>query len=158
LWSVQRSEKEGDALVTEVTRRWERVEPLLNSGWHELGAASLARARVLLTGQMIPCGVAHGDFDPGNTRLCRGRLFVFDWETASWGAPNLWDIFYFHLMGEQQTPPELEFQFATRLEPAERGSFVLFLINSLCQSFEDGTPHNHSSVEFRKRLLARELQ
>lgn len=158
LWGVQQSAKDGDTLVTEVARRWKKLEPLLHSEWRQLGAASLARARELLTGHTLPCGVAHGDFDPGNTRTSLGRLFVFDWETAAWDMPNSWDTFYFHLMSGKQTRPELATQFAERLNPAERGSFVLFLVNSLCESFEDGVPHNHPNVEFRKRLLVRELQ
>jgi hypothetical protein len=158
LWSVQRVEKEGDTLVSDVARQWNRVEPFLNSEWRELGAAALDRARQILTGRKIPCGVAHGDFDPCNTRISFGRLFVFDWETASWDVPNSWDIFYFHLMSGNRVRAKSAIHFTARLEPWERGSFLLFLLRSLSESFEGGTAPDHSNVEFRKQLLVGELE
>ena len=40
--------------------------------------------------------MAHRDFVPWNTCLSPRGLFIFDWESASDGAPPLYDAFHFH--------------------------------------------------------------
>src|SRR6202022_1757409 len=79
LWGVHGSERLGQELVDEVALRWRKAELHLPAEWRELGEKALERATRELGGQMISCGLSHGDFAPWNTRKDNGRLFVLDW-------------------------------------------------------------------------------
>ncbi|MBI3668703.1 MAG: hypothetical protein HY237_02825 [Acidobacteria bacterium] len=157
LWSVQTVSKPGHAVVEEVSRNWRALEPAMNDRWRELGSRALGRARAELNGIMIPCGVMHGDFGPSHTRVRRGELYVFDWEVAAWDAPNLWDIFNFHLMSWRGWNRDGAGQFPRGNEPGERASFLLYLLDSLCGFFVEGRGADDPGVVYRERWLANEL-
>jgi hypothetical protein len=158
LWGIQKAEKPGQVLWKEVAARWRKTEPSLESGWRALGQAALAKANRELDGVMVPCGVAHGDFAPWNTRAGDGRLYIFDWESASREAPNLWDIFHFktHVAALLNKKNKLHISSDRRL--GERGSFLLYLLNSACELFGEEGPPPRISLEYRRQLLARQLE
>ncbi len=157
LWSVQRVEKPGQMLVQEVAARWRKTEPLLDSRWRALGQAALERARRELDGMMIQCGVVHGDFAPWNTRLENGQLFVFDWESADWQAPTLWDIFHFQVQVRSLLGKKNGWPLGVSCRSSPRGLLILYLLNSAQEYLRAEAPASRSGIDFRGRLLTEEL-
>jgi len=48
-------------------------------------------------GDWGPRSLSHGDFTPWNTFFVDGKLYVFDWEYASYDYPRAYDFFHFFL-------------------------------------------------------------
>jgi hypothetical protein len=155
LWGIHTAEKPGDVLWEEVAARWRKAEPGLDSAWRALGQAALAKARRELEGVMVPCGVAHGDFVPWNTRAADGRLYVFDWESASWEAPNSWDMFHFKTQVAALLNKKNDLHISSDRRSGERASFLLYLLNSACQLFGEESP-DRVGLRFRQQLLAKQ--
>lgn len=157
LWGAEHFDKPGHALCEEVGARWRKAEPSLSPGWRALGEAALAKARRNLEGAMVACGVAHGDFTPWNTRLADGQLSLFDWESATLGSPNLFDIFCFHvkvgcLLGKPGARTRLQ---AMRSE--EKACFLLYILNFVSQSLsERGQDEEERDAEARRFRLGLE--
>jgi hypothetical protein len=157
LWGIQTTEKPGHVLWEEVAARWRKAESSLSSGWRALGQAALAKAKRELDGVMVQCGVAHGDFAPWNTRVGDGRLYVFDWESASWESPTLWDIFHFKTQVAALLNKKNDMHISRDRRSGERASFLLYLLNSVCQLFGEESPSLGVGLEFRRQLLAKQL-
>ena len=85
----------GKLLAERMAGRWEKLVPRMATKWLALGREALKIIMRELSGATIPCGFHHGDFAPWNARVHRGKLFVFDWESARYDAPSLWDQFHF---------------------------------------------------------------
>jgi hypothetical protein len=158
LWGIRTIEKPGHVLWEEVAARWRKAEPSLASGWQALGQAALAKAKRELDGVMIPCSVEHGDFAPWNTRMGGGRLYVFDWESASWEAPILWDIFNFKTQVAALLNKKNDMHISGDRRSGERASFLLYLLNSACQLFGEESPAHGIGLEYRRQLLAKQLE
>ena len=154
LWGVYRIEKPGRTLVEEVAARWRRVGPLADPELQDLGKRTLERASRELDGLMVPCGIMHGDLVPWNTRVENGRLFVFDWESAVWEVPTLWDVFHFYVQVASLLNRRNGHHFPPTQAPGEGALFLLYVLTSLCQYIEGKAPPGHQLVEYRKRLLA----
>jgi hypothetical protein len=150
-------QKPGEALVKEVAARWQRAEPSLDSAWRALGRAALMKAEQELGGATIPCGIMHGDFAPWNTRVENGRLYAFDWESAAWDAPILWDLFHFHVQVASLLNKNSKRVLALSRSSGERASFLLYLLASVCQQVEEKAPLGHTGLRYRQRLLSKEL-
>jgi hypothetical protein len=150
-------QKAGEALVKEVAARWQRTEPSLDSAWRALGRAALTKAEQELDGASIPCGTMHGDFAPWNTRVENGRLYAFDWESAAWDAPILWDLFHFHVQVASLLKKNSKRVLALSRFSGERASFLLYLLASVCQQVEEKAPLGHTGLHYRQRLLSTEL-
>ncbi len=153
LWGVRPLERPGSALVEEIARRWQQTKPLMDAELSELGERALGTARENLSGESLRCGVSHGDFAPWNTRLGDGRLFLFDWESATWDAPNLWDSFHFEAQVRRLLKNGNGRGLPFARDRAQKTSFLLYVLGSLCRSFEEEAPQNHAEVQYRKRLL-----
>ena len=158
LWSVHRVEKPGHALVEDVVRHWGESQPLLDAKWRELGEEALKRASQNLAGGRVSCGASHGDFSPWNTRTDNGRLFVHDWEFASWEAPIQWDRFQFHVQVSSLLGRANEWVAHLERAPDERAIFLLYLLDSLSRSLKEGVSLEYKGVKFRRRLLAAALR
>jgi hypothetical protein len=158
LWGIQTTEKPGHVLWEEVAARWRKAEPGLSSGWRALGEAALAKSKRALDGVMVPYGVAHGDFAPWNTRVEEGRLYVFDWEFASWEAPTLWDIFHFKTQVGALLKKKNDMRISGDRRSGDRASFLLYLLNSACRLFGEESPSLGVELEFRRQLLAKQLE
>jgi hypothetical protein len=158
LWGIHTTEKPGQVLWEEVAARWRKVEPGLSSGWRALGQAALAKAKRELDGVMVPCGVAHGDFAPWNTRVGDGRLYVFDWESASWEAPASWDIFHFKTQVAALLNKKNNLHISWDRRSGERASFLLYLLNSACQLFGEESAAQRIGLQRRRELLAKQLE
>jgi hypothetical protein len=158
LWGIQASEKPGHVLWEEVASRWRKAEPGLSSGWRALGQAALAKAKRELDVVMVPCGVAHGDFAPWNMRAGDGRLYVFDWESASWEAPISWDIFHFKTQVAALLNKKNDMHISGDRRSGERASFLLYLLNSACELSGEESPAQRVGLEYRRQLLAEQLE
>jgi len=157
LRGLHQVQKAGEALVKEVAARWQKAEPSLDSAWPALGQAALAKAERELDGVMIPCGIMHGDFAPWNTRVENGHLYAFDWESAAWDAPLLWDLFHFHVQVASLLHKNSERVSSFSRFSGERASFLLYLLASVCQQLEEGTPPGHTGLRYRQSVLTKEL-
>jgi hypothetical protein len=157
LWGIHKAEKPGQVLWEEVAARWLKAEPILASGWRALGQVALAKAKRELDGVMVPCGVAHGDFAPWNTRLGDRGLYVFDWESSSWEVPNLWDIFHFKTQVAALLNKKNDLHISRDRRTGERASFLLYLLNSACRLFGEESPAQGVGLAYRRQLLAKHL-
>jgi hypothetical protein len=157
LRGVHPVQKPAEALVKEGAARWQKAALLLDSRWQALGEAALVSASRELRGLMIPCGVMHGDFAPWNTRVGDGRLYAFDWESAAWDAPILWDIFHFHVQIGSLLNKNSERISSLGQLSGERASFLLYLMSSVCQQLEEKAPLAHPSLRYRQRMLCKAL-
>jgi hypothetical protein len=157
LWDVHPVQKPGEALVKEVAARWQKAALQLDSRWHALGEGALASASRELRGLMVPCGVMHGDFAPWNTRVGDGRLYTFDWESAAWDAPILWDIFHFHVQVGSLLNKNNERVSSLARSSGARASFLLYLMASVCQQLEEKAPLSQQGLRYRQSVLAKEL-
>lgn len=153
LWGVHRVERDGRSLVDSVAKRWQDAVELLDAEWSALGQEALRRAAENLDGKTVDCGLSHGDFAPWNTRTADGRLLVFDWESARWDTPLLWDMFHF---GSQTAASSLETKGrSSPLTQSGRGTYLLYLLTSVVQFLEEKNPE---AIENRRCALLQELR
>jgi hypothetical protein len=139
-------------IAEEVGLRWQRLEPRLNAQLRQLGRDSLARARRRLDGSAVLCSIHHGDFAPWNTRVEGGRLFLFDWESASFEAPACWDAFHFRVQVEGLLQRKNGRRGVASTQESREPAFLLYVLNSLCQLLEED-PADRSGIEHRRKLL-----
>jgi thymidylate kinase len=146
----------GSAFIRRIEMEYETVQDLLDSEWNTLAREMLRVARVKIDGDLLPCGIAHGDFAPWNTRMSNGEVGVFDWECMSWEEPVWWDIFHF----ETQSRILLNSRPSARALPDDdyvcRTTYLLYLLLSTCRILQD-EPAECSGIAWRKRRLINEL-
>jgi hypothetical protein len=152
LWSAYRVERPGKTLIERVGARWEKIAPLLGRKWTELGREALMRATRAINDKVLPFSVMHGDFAPWNTRVRNQELLLFDWESADWEAPTTWDLSHFEVLtassfGKNIGPHTFDAQ-------SQGTFFMLYLLNSVCQFFEE---ENQEAISFRQRLLTEQF-
>lgn len=157
LLAIHSIEKPGHFLWEEVAARWCRTELNLASGWRDLGWAVIKKAKQELDGVLVRYGTTHGDFAPWNTRVADGRLYVFDWEYASWEAPTSWDIFHFKTQAAALLNKKDNRQIFPDRGPSERASYLLYLLNSACKLFGEESPARAIGLEYRRQLLASQV-
>ena len=121
----------GRKLVQRVAQRWERVAPRLETNWQRLGREALRIASRELDSASIECGVQHGDFAPWNTRVHSKGLILFDWESAAWEAPVLWDRF--HFLAQTECHLNLGHDERADVRGENRALYLLYLLNSVAQ-------------------------
>jgi len=156
LAAIYRVHKPGIQLVEEVGMRWNEVAWRCHWRWQALGAATLAEARGELEHLTIPCGFAHGDFAPWNTRVQDGRLSVFDWESGEWEAPLGWDTFHFSVQVASLLKKSWRAKFDVAASPGARGLFLLYLLSSLAKTLDE-QPDSYEGIEYRRQALETEL-
>lgn len=149
-------QRPGFAVVEEVRARWQKALPFIDAQLKNLGARALERARRELIGLAVPCGIMHGDFAPWNTRVGDGRLFVFDWESATCDAPIFWDGFHFRAQVASLLNKNGGRGFPSSQTRIEKATFLLYLLGSLCQCFEE-EDIDDPGIEYRKQILLHEL-
>ena len=156
LSAIRRVDKPGLRLVEEMGARWEEVAWRCDWRWQRIGAAALAEARRALDGVTVPCGLSHGDFCPGNTRVRDGRLAVFDWESCEPEMPLGWDTFHFSVQSAGALKKSWRAKFDLAAAPGARGLFLLYLLDSLGKALDEQTDSSEV-IEYRRRLLVNEL-
>lgn len=158
LSSIAPVQRPGELLVKETRARWEQSLPSLGSDWTAIGQGTVEKARRLLEGQSVPCGIIHGDFVPENTRIMNDRLFVFDWERSTADVPIVWDIFHFHLEVAYLLRKRVEDIFSIPKSPIGHACWLLYLLDStrrLCEA--EPTRASATRIRYRRRLLAQDL-
>jgi hypothetical protein len=153
LWDVHTVEQPGHLLVEEVLARWKKIEHMLDAEGQEEGRKALASASSELDRTRIRCGISHGDFVPPNTRAENERLFVFDWESAAWQAPNLWDVFHFHIRTGRRFDKLKMNGMADGRPTVIRASFALFLLNSISQLHDEEWPDSVDALKYKQQVL-----
>lgn len=155
LWRLG-SIKPAALIWEEVGAQWRKTEDSLDQEWRGLGHAALRQAARDLANASIACGLIHGDFAPWNCRLGNGQLFVFDWESAMWSAPSLWDVFHFRLQVAGLLKEGEELLFLPK-RSVERASFLLFLLNSVCQTIDEKCSRSQDFLTYKRNTLRREV-
>lgn len=152
--AAHRVDRPGHVLWEEAAEKWRQSSGALSSEWRALPQTALEKARQALDGEMIPCGLIHGDFAPWNTRIGNGSLFVFDWESASWDLPLAWDMFHFHTQVACLLNKNSGQARSLRSAGGKNALLLLYLLNSICQILEEMSPDGHLALNRRCRLLS----
>lgn len=152
LRSIHSVNRSGHHLIERVASTWNRTAPLLGARWETLGQAVLRRSASDLSSVPLPYGLMHGDFTPWNIRTRDQQLFLFDWESADWESPVVWDKFHFQV----QTGFLLN-KSQSRASNVEANGFtgslyLLYLLNSVSQFVEE---QNQDAISYREKLIAR---
>lgn len=156
LHRIDRRIEPGDALVRKAAEEWSQASPAMDPQLRNIGEEALTLAGALLQGVPVPCGLSHGDFTPWNTKIHRGRLTVFDWETAEL-APVWWDVLHFYT----QTACLLKSSSVSLRIPPEqattRGVYLTYLLHTIVRLVkQDGKASKE--LPYRQRMLTRELR
>jgi hypothetical protein len=141
----------GRKLVERIAQWWEKVASRLETNWQRLGREALRIATRELDSVPIACGVQHGDFAPWNTRVQSKGLILFDWESAAWEAPVLWDRFHFLVQTECHL--KLRHEEWTDVRGENRALYLLYLLNSAAQLTDEESgafTFNYREQQLRK--------
>ena len=152
LHNCRSERRSGLRVVDETGQKWDRIAAHMGAGWQELGRETLRIAGRELEGREVACGIAHGDFAPWNMRMDGGALRLFDWESASWSQPFLWDKFHFMT----QTECLLKTRYGrerTDDRGRNRSLYMLYLLNSTGQYWEEGA--QDVVIQHREKQLLR---
>ena len=123
----------GRKVVQRVAQRWDTIAPRLGTNWQRLGRDALNAASHDLDTAQIACGIHHGDFVSWNTRVGPQNLFVFDWESAAWEAPVMWDKFHFLAQTECHLNVNHKQSAIEDVRHGNRALYLLYLLNSVAQ-------------------------
>jgi hypothetical protein len=143
----------GRKLVQRIAQRWEKTAPRLESSWQGLGREALRVASREVDSVSIECGVQHGDFVPWNMRVQPKGLILFDWESAAWEAPTLWDRFHFLAQTECHLNQRHDESADARAE--NRALYLLYLLHSVAQLTDEKSMG--FTLRYRERQLRRHL-
>jgi len=146
---------DGAALVRETARRWEREAQRLGTKWQNLGREVLRVASREIRSSVIPGGIHHGDFTPWNTRMDHDHLAAFDWESAGWDLPNLWDQFHFVAQTECVLRIKPVAKARTDVREENRSLYLLYLLSSTAQMSEENA--KQYAIDYRERQIMQHL-
>jgi hypothetical protein len=145
----------GRRLIQTIGHRWEKTAPLLGTNWQRLGREALGIASRELDSVQIACDAQHGDFAPWNTRVHPKGLMVFDWESAAWDVPVLWDRFHFLAQTECHLNVHHIESGAADLREANRAVYLLYLLSSVAQLTEEET--EPFSLKYREEQVRKHI-
>jgi hypothetical protein len=145
----------GRSLVQRIGRRWDTVASRMTTTWQRIGREALRIASRELETAQIACGVQHGDFAPWNTRVRPKGLIVFDWESAGWEAPVLWDKFHFLAQTECLLNLHYKQSDASDIRDANRALYLLYLLNSVAQLKDEETAA--FTFQYREQQLRKHI-
>ena len=145
------SVRNGEDLVAVTASRWRKLAGDAEGDWVKAGERALDKAADRLVSTLIPCGISHGDFAPWNLRVQGERLRAFDWESAKWNAPTHWDWFHFQIQVQATLGFRLQTALPGRLPESLKPLFTLYLLNSLCDGYDEGM--EAKGLRYRQRLL-----
>lgn len=130
--------RSGLHVVEETSQKWNQIAGRMGARWQGLGRGALRIAARELEGREVACGVAHGDFAPWNMRMEDGDLQLFDWESASWNRPLLWDKFHFMTQTECLLNTHYGHASETNSRATNRSLYLLYLLDSAGQYWAEG--------------------
>lgn len=143
----------GRKLVQRIAQRWEKAAPRLESSWQALGREALRVASRELDSVSIECGVQHGDFVPWNMRVQPKGLILFDWESAAWEAPALWDRF--HFLAQTECHLNQRHDESEEVREQNRAQYLLYLLSSVAQLTDEKS--SAFTFRYRERQLRKHL-
>jgi len=148
-------ERPARQLVEHLEQCWNDAAAYLDPEWRHLGCDALWRAGQLLSEHTLRCGLIHGDFAPWNTRQQDNHLYVFDWESAQWRLPTMWDNFRFHertsiLLNDKHVryPDDLK-------STTDRASFLLYCVHSVLEALDSQERHVDAKSNYYKSQILR---
>ena len=145
----------GRKLVQKIAQRWNQIAPRLGTKWQRLGRDALKAASHDLDTARIACGIHHGDFVSWNTRVGPQNLFVFDWESAAWEVPVMWDKFHFLAQTECHLNINHKESAFVDVRDSNRALYLLYLLNSVAQlSDEESVAF---SLKYRENQLLKHI-
>ena len=153
LHSCRSERRPGLRVVEDAGRRWRGISGHMGNKWQEVGREALRIAARELQGPEIICGIAHGDFAPWNMRMGDGNLRLFDWESASWNTPLLWDKFHFMTQTECLLKTRHGRESAVDDRVKNRSLYLLYLLDSAGQYWEEGA--RDAVIRYREQQLSR---
>jgi hypothetical protein len=145
----------GRKLVQRITQRWNHIAPRLAANWQRLGRDALKSASHDLDTAQIACGPHHGDFVSWNTRVGPKKLFVFDWESAAWETPVLWDKFHFLAQTECHLDRNRKHSGVVDVRESNRALYLLYLLNSVAQLSDEESVS--FSLKYREDQLLKHI-
>jgi hypothetical protein len=158
LRDLQRCEptsRTGKNLVHGVANNWNQASAKFGARWQDLGRETLKIATRELETAQVSCGIQHGDFAPWNMRVHRGKLFLFDWEYASWDTPILWDRFHFMAQTEGFLNKNPVAKNSADIRDTNRGLYMLYLLDSAARLSKE-TP-DLKGINYREKQLLRQI-
>lgn len=153
LAGVDQQNRDGCEFVEEIAQRWSKIEFLLDAGWRIWAERALNWATDALRGKTLACSLIHGDFAPWNSRLSRGSVFVFDWESATTGVPVGWDYFHFHVQLTALLGRSSAWQTEVLRNTTRSAVLLLYLLGSVAALIEEGVHASEPAIRQRKRIL-----
>src|SRR5271156_1054698 len=153
LHSCRSERRPGLRIVEETGRKWNRVAVGMGTKWQELGRKALGVAARELGGKEVVCGIAHGDFAPWNMRIDDGNLRLFDWESASYHAPLLWDQFHFMTQTECLLKVRHERGKLADGRKKNRSLYLLYLLDTLARYWTESA--QDAVIRYREEQLMR---
>jgi hypothetical protein len=153
LHSCRSERRPGLRVVEDAGQRWGRISGRMGNKWQEAGREALRIAARELQGLEIICGIAHGDFAPWNMRMGDGNLRLFDWESASWNTPLLWDKFHFMTQTECLLKTRHGRESAADDRVKNRSQYLLYLLDSAGQYWDEGA--RGAVIRYREQQLSR---
>jgi hypothetical protein len=139
----------GKLLAERMAGRWEKLVPRMASKWLALGREAFKTIMQELSGATIPCGFHHGDFAPWNARVHRGKLFVFDWESARYDAPSLWD--QFHFLTQTECVLKAHHAASSLVREQNRALYLLYLLDSTAQAVKEEA--RQFAIDYREKEI-----
>lgn len=142
----------------ENSRLWKnldrRMEQSGDSDARQLLRQAAQSISTAMRGRMIPFHASHGDFTPWNAARLRHRLYLYDWESASFDRPAGYDLCHFlirvHRLVKKSSPPQVYSSVLSLLqrEPAslywqhlgikfEPAFLLLYLVDRLASAPEE---------------------
>lgn len=153
LHSCQYERRPGQRIIEETALKWNRVACRMGTKWQELGRKALGVAERELDGREVACGIAHGDFAPWNMRIDNETLRLFDWESASYHTPLLWDQFHFMTQTECLLKIRHGRESAADARKENRSLYLLYLLNTVRQYWEEAA--KDPVIRYREEQLLR---
>lgn len=138
----------GEKIVQDLEGRWTSSLVNLPGEWDSLGREVFRSVCAALEGSRLRCGVIHGDFAPWNTRLHNGQLLCFDWESAVWAAPSMWDVFHFKI--QSATLSRRKNVSMPKSSLSDESVLLLYLLKMVLQFQQEG---NHAAILYYKKLV-----
>jgi hypothetical protein len=153
LHSCRSERRPGQRIIEETAHEWHHVASRMGATWQELGRKALGVAERELDRREIVCGIAHGDFAPWNMRIDDGTLRLFDWESASYHTPLLWDQFHFMTQTECLLKVRYGRESAVDVRKENRSLYLLYLLNTAGRYWEEGA--KDPVIRYREEQLLR---
>jgi len=88
---------EDSKVLNDISARLQLIKGNIEDSKLRLLNEGLESVKSKLINETPRLGLVHGDFTPWNTRMCEGKLYIFDWEWVRRDAPPFQDLYHFDI-------------------------------------------------------------